>query len=313
MSGIGVIINRKAGRKIGRGLAPWRLGRLLDSNDCLRQTSSIDQIDEVIEEFRDRQIDILAIGGGDGSNHHVLSALVRFYRKRPLPLIAFLCGGTHNAHAASVGVHGQANLILARVAGRYHAGTGQELARRKLLRIDDGKGVRYGFSMATGFMYRFYKELHARLDDTSLNVARLIACWVGSFIVRGKAIREVFRLEPGKVTISGRALPWSENNGISCSSMEKLGLGFKPYPRANEHPDKFQAAALRIATGDFIRLMGQYWLGRTPEHPDQLNTITDSLLLEAEQPVSYVMDGELYNGSPRLEVTTGPALEVIIP
>ena len=29
MAGIGVIINRKAGRKAGRELAPWRLGRLL--------------------------------------------------------------------------------------------------------------------------------------------------------------------------------------------------------------------------------------------------------------------------------------------
>ncbi len=312
MSGIGVIINRKAGRKTGKGLAPWRLGRVLDQSDCLRQTSSIGQIDEVLEEFRARQIEILAIGGGDGSNHYVLSSLIKIYEQRPLPQIAFLCGGTHNAHAASVGVSGQANLILARVAGRQHAGAGQDIAGRKLLRIDDGRGVRHGFSMATGFMYRFYKELHARLDDTSLNVARLIASWVGSFAVRGRAIRDVFRLEPGRLTISGRALPWKENNGISCSSMEKLGLGFTPYPRANEHPDKFQAAALRIGPGDFIRLMWHYWRGRLPEHPDQLNTITESLLLEAERPISYVLDGELYNGSSRLEVTTGPALEVII-
>jgi len=313
MAGIGIILNRNAGKhQTFRSRMGTKLAFVLGAPDSLREPTSEDEIDDVVKSFSDRDIDILGIGGGDGSNHYTISALVKLYGDKPLPKIVFLCGGTHNAHALSVGMRGTPEAILKRVTQKYHNGESLDLLRRKILHIDDGNREHYGFSMATGFMFRFYEQLHLRQDDSPVKVAAQIGSWLGSFAVHGKTIRDVFRLEPGRITISGKELPWESNNGISCSSMEKLGLGFTPYPRANEEPGKFQAAALRIKVGDFIRLMWHYKRGRVPDHPDQINTITDHVRLEAENAVSYVVDGEIYEGTNQLEVRTGPGLDLIL-
>jgi diacylglycerol kinase (ATP) len=313
MAGIGIILNRNAGKQQPfRGRIGEKLAYVLGEPDSLRETSSIEDIDDVARAFLERNIDVLGISGGDGSNHYTLSTFVKLYGDYPLPMIAFLRGGTHNAHAQSIGIEGSPESILERIVRRYHSGGKLPSVRRKLLKIDDGNGVRYGFSMATGFMYRFYQELHIRQDDTTAKVVMLILSWLGSYMIRGKKIREMFRLEPGTITLSGTPLPWKENNGISCSTMERLGLGFTPYPRANETIDKFQMAALRIKIADFIRLLWDFKRGRVPSHPDQINTITESVLLEAEQPVSYVLDGELYHGTKRLEVVTGPQIRLVL-
>lgn len=313
MSGIGIILNRNAGKnRAYRGQIGEKLAFVLGDPDSLQQTSSVNEIDRVAAAFRDRDIDILGISGGDGSNHYTLSTFIEVYGDKPLPKVAFLCGGTHNAHAASIGVRGTPEKLLQAIVQKYQTRERLDSTRRKILRVNDGTGVRYGFSLATGFMYRFYQELHIRQDDTPLKVAALIASWFGSYFVRGKKIQEMFRLDPGRITINGETLPWEKNNGVSCSAMEKLGLGFTPYPRANETPHTFQAGAFCIRPGSFARIMWNFKRGRIPEHPEFHCTITDSLELQAEEPVSYVLDGELYHGGPRLEVNTGPQLEIIL-
>ena len=90
-------------------------------------------------------------------------------------------------------------------------------------------------------------------------------------------------------------------------------MGFTPYPRANETTDKFHTAAMRIKTWAFIKLMWDFKHGRVPQHPDQVNTISDEILLESQNPVSYVMDGEIYDGSARLLVRTGPQFRLVKP
>ncbi|MBW1806724.1 MAG: hypothetical protein JRJ87_00930 [Deltaproteobacteria bacterium] len=314
MAGIGVILNRKAGRPHRTGSRfTQNLRDLLRDPDNLRETNSLDEIDDVIKTFLERNIDILGICGGDGTNHYTLSSLVRVYAGQPLPTVAFLSGGTHNAHAASAGIKGDPESLLGKIVQNHNNGDGPETFLRKMLQVDDGHAVRYGFSMATGFMYRFYRELYIRKNDSPLSVAALFSRWLGSFAVRGKLIRHMFQLEPGKITISNKQLPWTENNGISCSTMEKLGMGFTPYPRANETIDKFHTAAMRIKTWAFIKLMWDYKHGHVPQHPDQVNTISDEILLESHSPVSYVMDGEIYDGSSRLLVRTGPQFRLIKP
>ncbi len=313
MPGIGIIFNRNAGKKRPfRGQIGEKLAFVLGDPSSLKETSSIDQIDDVAKTFMEREIDILGISGGDGSNHYTLSTFIKVYGDRPLPRVAFLCGGTHNAHAHSIGVTGNPEKLLEKIMRKYHTKEHFDVTRRKVLRVDNGKDIHYGFSMATGFMYRFYRELHIRQDDSQLKVAGLIASWLGSWLMHGKKIREVFRPEPGRITVGGETLPWEVNNGLSCSTMEKLGMGFTPYPRANETPQTFQTGAFKIKPRAFVSIMWTFKSGRIPVHPDHFNDITDHVVLEAERPVSYVFDGEIYHGGPRLEIRTGPPIDIIL-
>jgi hypothetical protein len=209
-------------------------------------------------------------------------------------------------------VKGKPEKLLEKIMRKYHTKERFDVTRRKVLRVDNGRMVHYGFSMATGFMYRFYRQLHIRQDDSQIKVAGLIASWFGSWLTHGKRIREVFRLRPGKITVSGQTLPWECNNGVTCSTMEKLGMSFTPYPRANETPQTFHMGAFKIKTRTFARLMWVFRAGKIPTHPDHFNDITDHVVVEMEDPISYVFDGEIYHGTNRVEIRTGPPVDILL-
>jgi diacylglycerol kinase (ATP) len=313
MPGIGIILNRNAGKyQSFRGRIGEKLGFVLGDPTSLWETGSVEEIEDVARKFLERKLDILGISGGDGSNHYVLSAFLRIYGDAPLPKVAFLCGGTHNAHAASIGLCGTPEKLLENIVRKYHTQEKFNLVARCILRVDDGLGVRHGFSMATGFMFRFMEELQQKQKDSPIKVAALLVSWIGSGIVGGKRIRTLFRLEPAKVTVSGRRIPWERINGVSASSMERLGLGFVPYPRAGETPTTFHVGVLKIKPAGFIKLMWYYKNAKSPDHPDLYNNISDHVLLEAESPISYVLDGEIYHGTNRLEIRSGRTLDLIV-
>ncbi|NMB74278.1 MAG: hypothetical protein GYA21_04015 [Myxococcales bacterium] len=312
MGGIGIILNKNAGKhRAFRGTIGEKLAFVLGDPRSVRETAHVDEIEEVMQAFCERQIDILGISGGDGSNHYVLSRAVQVWGARPLPRVALLCGGTHNAHAASIGVKGSPDKLLANIVRKYHAGEPFQITHRQLLDVDDGERRHHGFSLATGFMYRFYADLVATQRDSPAKVAALLAGWIGSWLIGGRRIRHIFRLEPGRIRVDEVELPWTDQNGISASGMEKLGLGFTPYPRAAETERTFHVGAMRIKPGVFVRLMTAYKRGKIPVHPDAYSNIASRLELELETPVEYVLDGELYRGKQKLVITTGPRLALI--
>lgn len=311
MSGIGIILNRNAGRCRHLGLRELMRRTSLDP-DSLRETSTVDEIADVARVFLAREIDILGIIGGDGSTHRILTEFLRVYGEHPLPRVALLCGGSHNAHAASIGIRGRPEKLLDCLIRQYRSGGHFCTTRRSMLRVEDGEETRHGFILATGFKYRFIRELNARGLNSSLKIVLLFLSWFFSYSSRRKNLMEMFRLEPGTITISGEMLPWELNNCVSASGVEQAGLGFVAHPRANETPHTFQADAFRVRPGTFARLLWACRRGRLPEHNDYYCTITDHLVYEAPEKVSYVLDGELYNGGTRLDVRTGPRIDLIL-
>ncbi len=314
MPGIGIVCNPNAGKHNSyRKQLGERLASCVGANGTVRETSSVDEIDQVAKDFLSNNIDILGISGGDGSNHFTLSTFIKVYNDAPLPKVAFLCGGTHNAHAASIGIRGTPEKLLENIAGKYHDGESFELIHRNILRVNDGSAVRYGFTLATGFMHRFMEDLVVHQGDSVVKTARKLSSWIGSWIIHGEKIRKAFEPQPARVIVDHQCLAWERINGISASAMERLGLGFTPYLRAGDKPGYFPFSVMRVSPSTFVtKLMWDYKKSRIPTHPDQINDICTSILLEAQSPVGYVLDGEIYSGSPRIEVTTGPGFDLIV-
>ena len=84
---------------------------------------SLDAIEEVVREFRDRGVDILAICGGDGSDHCTLTAVDRVYGATPWPLLLPLRAGTINYVADDIGERsGTPEQTLQKVANAHRRG-----------------------------------------------------------------------------------------------------------------------------------------------------------------------------------------------
>ena len=74
----------------------------------MREARSIDELYRIAEDFRRDDIDVLAISGGDGTNHVTLTGFLDVYGGHTMPQVALLRGGTMNTVANSVGVGGPA-------------------------------------------------------------------------------------------------------------------------------------------------------------------------------------------------------------
>jgi diacylglycerol kinase family enzyme len=311
---IGVLLNRNAGRhRLFRRRLAEDLRAALEKEDLLAETWHVDQIKDTLVEFRKAGVDTLAIAGGDGSNHYVLSAAVEVFGQAGLPRVALLCGGTHNAHALSIGVRGAPRSLLQRLVAARRNGHRPGRARRVLLRLSDARRVWHGFTMATGFMHRFYQEMLTTSGDDTWQALKMLGGWTADVIKGGKRLKQVFQTESGRVDIEGAECPFSETNGVACSAMEKLGLGFTPFPLASVQEGHFQVAVSRIRPGALLKIMHRWWRGRLPEHPDVFVTHTARVLLPDRPKIGFVLDGELYQAEGWLSIQAGPLIDFILP
>ena len=104
MAGIGVVLNPKSSRNRRNPRAASRLARVLGDAGVVREAHSVEELRRIAEEFRALSIDVLAIAGGDGTNHVTLTGFLAVYGDRALPKVALLRGGTMNTVANSIGV-----------------------------------------------------------------------------------------------------------------------------------------------------------------------------------------------------------------
>src|SRR6202142_1024021 len=102
--GIGVILNPKSGRNLRDPGAASRLARTLGDYGVLREAGSIDELYRIAEDFREVDIDVLAISGGDGTNHVTLTGFLDVYGGATMPQVSPLRGGPMKPLPHSVGV-----------------------------------------------------------------------------------------------------------------------------------------------------------------------------------------------------------------
>src|SRR5262249_42756572 len=159
MAGIGVVINPHA--KANRNGAEQREQRMRDivgAFGWVRVTSTLDDVDEVAREFHDRRVDVLAICGGDGSDHCTLTAFHRHYRDGKMPLLLPLRAGTINYVAdATGGRRGTPEQVLLRVVRDYRRGSTHVTTERDVLRVNGSEvGFLLSFGTAVNYLRAYY-------------------------------------------------------------------------------------------------------------------------------------------------------------
>src|SRR5256885_2013139 len=134
-----------------------KLGYLIGDRGSAAATRSLDDLYRVAEEFMKAGIDILGINGGDGTIHHTLTAFLKTYGDRPLPMVAILRGGTMNTIANSYGIKGEPSRLLFELVDKYHNNESFDLFEREILVVGDA----YGFIFGNGLLYNFLEAYYA--------------------------------------------------------------------------------------------------------------------------------------------------------
>ena len=203
------------------------------------------EVQDALAEFARREIDVLAINGGDGTIARVLGeVLERRPFAGPLP-VALLPGGTANMSSGRVGVRGGLLRAARRLfdwAGREGSDCGSDCLslERPLLRIRfaDGRANAYGMFLGAGAVIQgteyAHREVHGRglRDNTGLAVAMARTVWG---LRRGDPA--FHRPVPLSLAVDGTEVLGDVSAAVLLvTSLDRLFLGLKPFWGSGDGP-----------------------------------------------------------------------------
>lgn len=308
MSGIGIIINPR-GKKFQKD--PDKLRRLsfiVGDKASYSATEDLPDLRRVAEEFKTRDIDILAIGGGDGTNHVTLSHLIDVYGEKPLPQLTFLRGGTMNTLANSVNIKGHSEKILSNLIYKYHEGESFETTEMDLMKIND----KYGFIFGLGFVYRFMESYYRGGMAPSPPKATWMLCRsIGSALINGRFARGLFQRFEAHVEVDGRPWPFQNWSALFSGSIPFLGLKFRVF-RLAEEPGSFHAIGISIPPRNVLKFVPYMFLGKKVPSDEIVEAPAREMIIQLNEPMGYTVDGDMLPPAQRIEIRTGPRLKIIV-
>ncbi len=248
--------------------------------------------------FAEQQVDILAVNGGDGTVHAVLTDLFNHSPFASLPLLALLPGGTANMLAKDLGLKGSLEKAMHRLLGWASAGTADPVVeQRPVLRVQ-APGFSeplFGLFFGTGIIYQAIRFFHDRVKTWGLRGRTAQALIVGRYLLALAAKnKDVVGPMPMDIGLDGKRVDGQQCLLVLISTLEKLILGLRPYWGCEEGPLRF--TALNAHPRHLMRTVLGLACGRNSRHPGTEHGYLSHNAREIELVFrgGFTLDGELY-------------------
>lgn len=314
MAGIGLVLNPKAKQHLRDPDLANRLRRIVGDDGVVHAPTSFEALGEVADDFRHQGVELVAVAGGDGTNHITITGVVEAYRGAKLPHFALLRGGTMNTVANSFGIPRRGPERLLRMYKRSfdrRAYSPMRFVEPNVLQV----GSHYGFIFGTGAIHGFIAEYNSREERSPAWAAQVLARAVLTGPMPNGTAARVARRWVGKVRFpDGTAFPERDYFTVGASTCGQIGLGFTPFYRSGEVPDRLHMLGIHTTTMGLISALPTVWRGRTIGGHKTYEKLTESATLEpTEGTVPYTLDGDVYEHDGPLEVRSGPRVRIVIP
>lgn len=308
MPGIGIVNNPHSRKNRKHPERMDSLGYIVGTRGQSVATQQIEDIHEIARVFRDQEIDILGINGGDGSNHVTLTAFVEVYGDQPLPRIAFLRGGTMNTISNACGIKGTQAGLMMNLTEKYREGLPFETIQRDTIKVDG----RYGFIFGNGLIHNFLDAYYATGKPSPWMAFKLLTRGVFSSLVGGPFAKKMFRRFRARVLVDGREWRDESYTAMGGATIHEIGLGFKPFFRCEERPHSFHFLGIKCSPAGFALAMPKIWFGKKVAEKKIRETVAEQVVFESEEPLEYTLDGDTHKTGNRLELSVGPRLEIVV-
>lgn len=312
MAGIGIVTNPHSRQNRRHPNRMRRLGYVLGRDDVYEMTDAVEDVARVAEEFKKNEIDILALNGGDGTNHVTLTRFIEVYGETPLPMVAFLRGGTMNTISNSIGITGTPGKILLNVVDKYYSKQPFDITERDMLKISDDTGVRYGFIFGNGVAANFLEKYYEDPSPSPAVAATLLSRCLASALVRGPLIRDVFRPFSAEIELDGETWPRAEYTAVLAASIEQIGLGFRPFTRCEERAGAFHVSAVKGNFTQVARALPAVRLGQRVDDDVITDRVAERAVFRTDGEILYTIDGDMHRADRQVTVEAGPRLEIIL-
>ncbi|MCC6645726.1 MAG: hypothetical protein IT374_09165 [Polyangiaceae bacterium] len=309
MTEIGLVWNPRAGSNRRDPDGAKRLQRQLGDRGIVAAPTSLAELSRVAEDFRKRDIRVLGIAGGDGTNHVTMTGFREVYGDAPLPTLAFLRGGTMNTVADALGVsRGRPEGLLDKLVVRCLAPDLPTQAR-PTLDIEGKLGFLWGVGVLPAFLQAYY-DTGAPSPWTAV---KTLSRAVGSALVGGALAKQMTQPIEVALTVDGEALPSRRYMAVAAGTVADLGLGFRPFHLAPSLEDRFHLLSIHASAPQLVAELPRIRRGQ----PMREGRSTDrgarvAVVRVPGDSMSMMIDGDMFR-VPRGEITlrVGPTVRVV--
>lgn len=263
-----------------------------------------------LAEFARRDVDVVAINGGDGTVHAVLSVL--FHRQpfeRP-PLLAVLRAGTTSMIAGDVGLRGPGAQALRRLLS-WARGAGDAVIRpRPVLRVQAAdREPLYGMFFGAGAIHQGIQYYHGKMHPLGLRREVGQGITLARFLLAAASGKSGYiSPEPVAVGLDDGAPERRDFLLLLVTTLRRLVLGLRPY--LDTGPGALHYTAVDARPRHLLRVVPFLFRGRESRHGTPENGYESRNVREARLELAggFTLDGQLYTpeaGSGPLTVRDG--------
>lgn len=260
----------------------------------------------------------VALFGGDGTGHRVMTAVHEAWPHDALPEVMWLHGGTMNTVSRSMGQRGRPTEQLEAWLSELRGGPRLDRTRRWPLHVtaDDADGAplpaEVGFLFGVGIVARFIEAYEQGGEPSPLKAAATLVKAVASAFTGGSFAEQFFRGLPADVT--GDGVPWPRRSWkiLTVGAVDQIGLGFRPTPGVLTHPGCLHAFASASSPVAFARDLVPLFRGHKARDPGAHDQICHRLEISADEALVYNLDGDLFTVGRRVVVKTRAPVRFVL-
>ena len=310
MAGIGIITNPHAKSNKRNPERSKLLSYIAGSRGTLEVTNNLEDLRKVAQQFAEKDIDTLAINGGDGTISRTLTAFIHEYKEKNLPDIAILRGGTMNVLADNLNVRGTPEQILYRLVEGHSMRKYMGTVELNTLCINNYYGFIFGNASSRRFLEVFYKNKSSYTGSILLFLKVIASYFIGGELFRSVVKEDIYTLQADNKNEISVSTPLS-----FCSAVELLPLKIKAFPLALKDPNQFQFLSVLSTPQKLPWILPYFLFNLSGSRPHKIEFLCKSLQVSSESPEAsaYTIDGELfYPLESNLNISLGPKIRFII-
>lgn len=304
---IGVISNPKSRRNRQDSSTAAALESLLDGRGQLAAPDGLKALEQTLTEWKTLGINLVAIHGGDGTAHRVITALARTWGVQNLPEIAFLPAGTMDIAARSLGIEGPPRRALQAL---LQAGDQAERIECSALKVVSGDTEQYGFLFGNAIIARFLE-----VQDEEGEASPALSAWIlfrGSLsaMVGGRYAARLTQPFEGSVVVDGSPWPANEWTAVAAGTVAQMGLGFEPFPSVVGKPGHLHAVGISSSVPRLALDLSRIYFGKKPNQFGNHSQPALEMCITSARNQDFMIDGDFHTGGKALTVSVGPTLRI---
>lgn len=283
------------------------LYKITSGRGVLLTPTTDEEVEAELANLVEDEPQFIAVAGGDGTLSRFTTSLLRVWPHDRLPAIAVVQCGTMNTISKSMGVRGDP---LAQLTAYSIPSAAFDLTQRWPLQVGDD---RWGYLFGTGIIPRFIEAYEGDGQTSAQQAARTLARKVLGAFLGGSEAASFFAPTTCDVFVDGRPWPMKSWLLLAAGATHDLGLNFRPFPGLLQSPGKMGIFASASKPARFALDLLPFRFQRPARHSLAFHHIGDELRLQAAEPITYNLDGDLHTVGTSLVVRPGPPLSFLLP